>query len=134
WPLIALSQRTFTDACEAKREGCAYVMRGTELSLAGWERTPDRERKGTARAHPGGRWRHGPLASKLQDPGSKTPFRRAKTARQTTPGGDNRSWGAMDRDPFGLLGRVLDGKFRVDAVVGDGDLSVVYKGYHLELH
>ena len=40
----------------------------------------------------------------------------------------------MDGDPFGLLGTVLDGKFRVDALVGDGDLSVVYKGYHLGLH
>jgi eukaryotic-like serine/threonine-protein kinase len=40
----------------------------------------------------------------------------------------------MDGDPFGLIGRVLDGKFRVDALVGDGDLSVVYKGYHLEVH
>jgi serine/threonine-protein kinase len=34
-------------------------------------------------------------------------------------------------DPFGLIGSVLDGKFRVDALVGDGELSVVYKGYHL---
>jgi serine/threonine-protein kinase len=40
----------------------------------------------------------------------------------------------LDGDPFGLLGTVLDGKFRVDALVGDGDLSVVYKGYHLGLH
>jgi serine/threonine protein kinase len=37
----------------------------------------------------------------------------------------------MDGDPFGLLGNVLDGKFRVDAVVGDGELTVVYKGYDL---
>src|SRR3974390_1085708 len=34
-------------------------------------------------------------------------------------------------DPFGLIGSVIDGKFRVDALVGDGELSVVYKGYHL---
>jgi serine/threonine-protein kinase len=40
----------------------------------------------------------------------------------------------MDGDPFGLIGRVLDGKFRVDTLVGDGDLSVVYKGFHLEVH
>jgi len=39
----------------------------------------------------------------------------------------------VDEDPFGLLGTVLDGKFRVDSLVGDGDLSVVYKGYHLGL-
>jgi serine/threonine-protein kinase len=39
----------------------------------------------------------------------------------------------MDGDPFGLLGTVLDGKFRVDSLVGDGDLSVVYKGHHLEI-
>ena len=37
----------------------------------------------------------------------------------------------MDGDPFGLLGNVLDGKFRVDALVGDGELTVVYKGYDL---
>jgi len=40
----------------------------------------------------------------------------------------------LDGDPFGLLGTVLDGKFRVDSLVGDGDLSIVYKGYHLGLH
>ncbi len=40
----------------------------------------------------------------------------------------------MDGDPFGLLGTVLDGKFCVDTPVGDGDLSVVYKGFHLGLH
>src|SRR5580693_5673198 len=37
----------------------------------------------------------------------------------------------MDRDPFDLVGDVLDGQFRVDAFAGEGDLSVVYKGHHL---
>src|ERR1700722_9732237 len=37
----------------------------------------------------------------------------------------------MDADPFDLVGDVIDGQFRVDAVAGDGDLSVVYQGWHL---
>ncbi len=37
----------------------------------------------------------------------------------------------MDRDPFDLVGDVLDGQFRVDAFAGEGDLSVVYKGHHV---
>ena len=36
-------------------------------------------------------------------------------------------------DPFGLLGQVLDGQFRVDAVVGEGGFSVVYRGRHIGL-
>src|SRR5579859_2859954 len=31
-------------------------------------------------------------------------------------------------DPIGLVGHVLDGQFRVDAYVGEGGFSVVYKG------
>jgi serine/threonine-protein kinase len=31
-------------------------------------------------------------------------------------------------DPFGIVGQVLDGQFRVDAYVGEGGFSVVYKG------
>jgi serine/threonine protein kinase len=34
-------------------------------------------------------------------------------------------------DPFDLLGDVLDGQFRVESFVGEGELSVVYKGHHL---
>ncbi|HEY6462368.1 MAG TPA: hypothetical protein VIY73_19505, partial [Polyangiaceae bacterium] len=37
----------------------------------------------------------------------------------------------MDRDPFDLVGDVLDGQFRVEAVAGEGDLSVVYRGHHI---
>jgi serine/threonine protein kinase len=37
----------------------------------------------------------------------------------------------MDRDPFDLVGDVLDGQFRVDAFAGEGDLSVVYRGHHV---
>jgi serine/threonine-protein kinase len=33
-------------------------------------------------------------------------------------------------DPFELEGDLLDGGFRVDKVVGEGDLSVVYRGLH----
>jgi serine/threonine-protein kinase len=37
----------------------------------------------------------------------------------------------MGDDPFDLLGDVLEGQFRVEAFVGEGDLSVVYKGHHV---
>jgi serine/threonine protein kinase len=36
-------------------------------------------------------------------------------------------------DPFGLIGQVLDGQFRVDQQVGEGGFSVVYRGHHLGL-
>jgi serine/threonine protein kinase len=36
-------------------------------------------------------------------------------------------------DPFGLVGQVLDGQFRVDAHVGEGGFSVVYRGTHVGL-
>jgi serine/threonine protein kinase len=36
-------------------------------------------------------------------------------------------------DPFGLVGQVLDGQFRVDAHIGEGGFSVVYKGTHVGL-
>lgn len=40
----------------------------------------------------------------------------------------------MDRvDPYGLVGQVLDGQFRVDAPIGEGGCSVVYKGHHVGL-
>jgi eukaryotic-like serine/threonine-protein kinase len=34
-------------------------------------------------------------------------------------------------DPFGLIGQVLDGHFRVDRFVGEGGFSVVYQGTHV---
>jgi len=34
-------------------------------------------------------------------------------------------------DTFGLVGQLLDGQYRVDAVVGEGGYGVVYKGWHL---
>ena len=37
------------------------------------------------------------------------------------------------RDPFGLVGQVVDEQFRVDSVVGEGGFSVVYRGTHLGL-
>ncbi|AKU99259.1 serine/threonine protein kinase [Labilithrix luteola] len=37
-------------------------------------------------------------------------------------------------DPFGLVGQVLDGQFRVDRLVGEGGFSVVYKGHHQGLN
>jgi serine/threonine protein kinase len=36
-------------------------------------------------------------------------------------------------DPYGLVGQVLDGQFRVDAPIGEGGCSVVYKGHHVGL-
>ncbi|MFO0659403.1 MAG: protein kinase [Polyangiaceae bacterium] len=36
-------------------------------------------------------------------------------------------------DPYGLVGQVLDGQFRLDAPIGEGGFSVVYRGYHLGL-
>ena len=36
-------------------------------------------------------------------------------------------------DPFGLVGQVLDGQFRVDHPVGEGGFSVVYRGTHVGL-
>ncbi len=37
-------------------------------------------------------------------------------------------------DPFGLVGQVLDGQFRVDSVVGEGGFSVVFRGLHVGLN
>jgi serine/threonine-protein kinase len=37
------------------------------------------------------------------------------------------------RDPFRIVGQVLDEQFRVDSVVGEGGFSVVYRGHHLGL-
>jgi serine/threonine protein kinase len=36
-------------------------------------------------------------------------------------------------DPFGLVGTLLEGQFRVDATVGEGGFGVVYRGRHLGL-
>ncbi len=36
-------------------------------------------------------------------------------------------------DPYGLVGQVLDGQFRVDRPIGEGGFSVVYRGKHLGL-
>jgi len=36
-------------------------------------------------------------------------------------------------DPFGLIGQVLDGQFRVDKFVGEGGFSIVYRGHHAGL-
>jgi serine/threonine-protein kinase len=36
-------------------------------------------------------------------------------------------------DHYGLVGQVLDGQFRVDAPIGEGGCSVVYRGYHIGL-
>ncbi len=37
-------------------------------------------------------------------------------------------------DPFGLIGQVLDGQFRVDRFVGEGGFSFVYRGHHAGLN
>jgi len=36
-------------------------------------------------------------------------------------------------DPFGLIGQLLDGQYRVDALVGEGGFSAVYRGTHVGL-
>jgi serine/threonine-protein kinase len=36
-------------------------------------------------------------------------------------------------DPYGLVGQVLDGQFRVDTPIGEGGFSVVYRGTHVGL-
>ena len=36
-------------------------------------------------------------------------------------------------DPFGLVGQLLDGQFRVDALIGEGGFSAVYRGVHAGL-
>jgi len=37
------------------------------------------------------------------------------------------------RDPFSLCGSTIDGRFRVDEVIGEGGFGVVYRGVHLKL-
>ncbi len=41
--------------------------------------------------------------------------------------------GVTSADPFGLVGQLLDGQFRVDALVGEGGFSAVYRGLHIGL-
>lgn len=41
--------------------------------------------------------------------------------------------GLSYQDPFGLAGTLLEGQYRVDAIVGEGGFGVVYKGRHLSL-
>jgi serine/threonine protein kinase len=36
-----------------------------------------------------------------------------------------------ERDPFDLVGDVIDSQFRVDEIAGEGTLSVIYRGHHL---
>ncbi|WP_437730782.1 SUMF1/EgtB/PvdO family nonheme iron enzyme [Sorangium sp. So ce1335] len=36
-------------------------------------------------------------------------------------------------DPFGWVGATIGGKYRIDAVVGEGGFGVVYRGHHLGL-
>lgn len=34
-------------------------------------------------------------------------------------------------DPFGWVGATVDGKYRIDAMVGEGGFGIVYRGQHL---
>ena len=36
----------------------------------------------------------------------------------------------MASDPFQLTDTTIDGKYRIDAVVGEGGFGVVYRGHH----
>ena len=38
---------------------------------------------------------------------------------------------SMEGDPLEIVGDLIDGQFRVDAFVGIGDLSIVYRGFHV---
>src|SRR5690242_18366670 len=40
---------------------------------------------------------------------------------------------ATHSDPFGWVGQTIDGKFRVEEVVGEGGFGVVYRAQHLGL-
>jgi serine/threonine-protein kinase len=36
-----------------------------------------------------------------------------------------------ETDPFGLVGTILEGQYRVERVVGEGGFGVVYRGFHM---
>ena len=36
----------------------------------------------------------------------------------------------MVRDPFKLVGTIIEGRHRVDAMVAEGGFGVVYRGHH----
>src|SRR6516165_8189559 len=38
----------------------------------------------------------------------------------------------MSSDPFDLIGQIIGGQFRVEALAGDADLSVVYRARRLD--
>jgi serine/threonine protein kinase len=38
------------------------------------------------------------------------------------------------RDPFGFAGQIIESQFRVDAPIGEGGFSIVYRGHHLGLN
>src|SRR5688500_18821165 len=37
----------------------------------------------------------------------------------------------MSRDPFGWIGEVLDGRYRIEALAGEGSFGVVYRAFHI---
>src|SRR4051812_674716 len=57
-----------------------------------------------------------------------TPQMRLIMAR-ASPAKNRVTWkGSMALDRFGLEGQIIDGQVRVEAVIGEGGVSVVYKG------
>jgi serine/threonine protein kinase len=64
------------------------------------------------------------------------PARRAARGRRSFGSERSRRRGYDARvtaDPFGLIGQVLDGQYRVDALAGEGGFSAVYRGTHVGL-